>query len=272
MTRHPATVIFGLLAALAVQASAARQQANDPDLVYVRAIVTTNDGRFVTGLRGEQFQIREDDKVQRLSSISSNNPFSVAIILDGSTGWRNRVRALASAAFNKVRTTTDDVLIAESPDLSPNEATWQALNQLLQVGHNRLQALVLFTDRGDPGAYSYSRVKDFLKDQDIQFYVVGASSSGNIDVLKSLADVSGGKAFFLTTQYSLERVSTELSRQMRYQYLLGYRPTNSLKDGKWRKVKVRAENADPMTKKITKLDVRSKPGYFAPTIATTAQK
>jgi Ca-activated chloride channel family protein len=47
---------------------------------------------------------------------------------------------------------------------------------------------------------------------------------------------------------------------MRNQYILGYRPSNAARDGKWRKIKVRVS----LPAKTAQLQVYSKSGYRAP--------
>jgi Ca-activated chloride channel family protein len=48
--------------------------------------------------------------------------------------------------------------------------------------------------------------------------------------------------------------------ELRNQYVLGYRPSNRDRDGKWRKLKVRLQK----TKGLPPLNVYSKAGYYAP--------
>src|SRR5829696_5622297 len=45
----------------------------DVDVVQVTAVVTSAEGRFVTGLKASDFKVYEDDKPQALSSVASEN-------------------------------------------------------------------------------------------------------------------------------------------------------------------------------------------------------
>jgi Ca-activated chloride channel family protein len=107
-------------------------------------------------------------------------------------------------------------------------------------------------------------VKELLKEQDVQFFVIGF---GEQEVLRDLAKTSGGEAFFPMSVVRVPQVFNTIERDLRYQYVIGYRPTNSVQDGKWRKVAVTASVTHPLTKKVTPLVTRAKAGYYAPTLA-----
>jgi Ca-activated chloride channel family protein len=133
--------------------------------------------------------------------------------------------------------------------------------------------LVLFTSRSAPGAYSFAKVRDRLNELDIQLYVtavqISSDVSGDSDrqTLRELAERSGGNAFFPSSIYEQADISKKIMAQLKNQYLMGYRSTNRASDGKWRKIKITGEVRDNTTKKVTKLTLRAKPGYYAPTAA-----
>jgi hypothetical protein len=68
----------------------------------------------------------------------------------------------------------------------------------------------------------------------------------------------------------LEGVSQKILQELRHGYRIGYRPTNTVEDGKWRKVKVTVEYVDIKKNKVMKLNVRAKDGYYAPISAAAA--
>lgn len=57
--------------------------------------------------------------------------------------------------------------------------------------------------------------------------------------LESLAEETGGKAFFLGDMLALERSFKKISEELRSQYIITYRPANQEYDGRERKVEVR---------------------------------
>ena len=54
----------------------------------------------------------------------------------------------------------------------------------------------------------------------------------------------------------LEEAFDQISEELRSQYTLGYYPTNTAKDGKFRKVKVETSNHD--------YKILTRKGYYAP--------
>src|SRR5687768_8608509 len=75
--------------------------------------------------------------------------------------------------------------------------------------------------------------------------------------LLTLAEETGGLAFFTGDMLSLERSFTRISKELRAQYLVTYDPTNKTYDGSFRKIDVKlAEGRDG-------LKVKTKRGYKA---------
>ena len=74
--------------------------------------------------------------------------------------------------------------------------------------------------------------------------------------LKSLADKSGGRLLRADTLGSLPDAFAKIAAELRTQYSLGYYPTNSAHDGRYRKIKVSASRKNVI--------VRARPGYRAP--------
>jgi Ca-activated chloride channel family protein len=75
--------------------------------------------------------------------------------------------------------------------------------------------------------------------------------------LLSLAEETGGAAFFTGDMLSLERSFTRISKELRAQYLVTYNPTNKSYDGTFRKIDVK------LTQGKGDLKVRTKRGYKA---------
>jgi VWFA-related protein len=73
--------------------------------------------------------------------------------------------------------------------------------------------------------------------------------------LQSLAEETGGMAFFTGDMLSLERSFTKISKELRAQYLVTYNSTNKNYDGSFRKIEVRLGDGRGGLK------VRTKRGY-----------
>jgi VWFA-related protein len=75
--------------------------------------------------------------------------------------------------------------------------------------------------------------------------------------LQTLAEETGGMAFFTGDMLSLERSFTRISKELRAQYLVTYNPTNKSYDGTFRKIDVKLSDGHG------DLKVRTKRGYKA---------
>jgi VWFA-related protein len=75
--------------------------------------------------------------------------------------------------------------------------------------------------------------------------------------LQTLAEETGGVAFFTGDMLSLERSFTKISKELRAQYLVTYNPTNKSYDGTFRKIDVKLNDGHG------DLRVRTKRGYKA---------
>jgi VWFA-related protein len=75
--------------------------------------------------------------------------------------------------------------------------------------------------------------------------------------LQTLAEETGGFAFFTGDMLSLERSFSKISKELRAQYLVTYNPTNKSYDGTFRKIDVKLNDGHG------DLKVRTKRGYKA---------
>jgi VWFA-related protein len=145
------------------------------------------------------------------------------------------------------------------------DAVYEASNEILarEVGR---KAIVLITDGQDEG--STLNMKQAIESAqkadaivygvlyvDRQFYGgFGGGYSGE-SVLKQMADETGGRLFQVDRKNTLDSVFEQIQQEMRTQYAIGYTPTNSKKDGGYRKIDLRTSNKD--------LKVQVRKGYYA---------
>lgn len=76
------------------------------------------------------------------------------------------------------------------------------------------------------------------------------------DYLSNLATKSGGRLLRADTLMSLPEAFAQIAAELRTQYAIGYYPTNKVRDGQYRKIKVISTRKDAV--------VRARPGYRAP--------
>ena len=73
--------------------------------------------------------------------------------------------------------------------------------------------------------------------------------------LNQMSTMSGGKLHRADTLASLPAAFARIADELRTQYGLGYYPTNSARDGSYRKIQIRTSRKNVM--------LRSRPGYRA---------
>jgi Ca-activated chloride channel family protein len=269
----------------------------DVDLVLVNATVTESArNRPVRGLDKKDFQVWEDKVEQKIAYFSSEDvPVSVGIIFDVSGSMKDKIASAQRAAqtFFKSGTKEDEyfeVQFSDRPKIASEftsdvtklqnsilslptkgstalyDAVYLGLNKLKE-SNNPKKALLLITDGEDNRSrYSFSDVRSFIREQDVQMYAIGildpATGAGR-DALAQLTDITGGRAFFPNSAYEMSDICKKIAAELKNQYVIGYRSTNTAKDGAWRKIRVKV--ATPKGKDIASLGVRFKQGYFAAT-------
>jgi len=125
------------------------------------------------------------------------------------------------------------ILITDGQDEGSTETERQAIEAA-----QRADAIIygiLYADRGFYGGFS-----------------VGYSGAG---VLKHMAEETGGRMFEVGRKNTLDQIFTQIQEEMRTQYLIGYTPTNNVKDGSYRRIDLHTHDKDQ------KVQVRK--GYYA---------
>jgi Ca-activated chloride channel homolog len=273
----------------------------DVDLVLVQATVTDSSNKYVTDLRLDDFRLWEDKIEQQLQYFSTENvPLSVGIIFDVSGSMQNKLAAARAAAntFLRMGDRDDEYFLVEfsnSPRLvqdfttdiaklqshllftraKGNTSLYDALYLGLEKvsrGSNGRKALLLITDGEDNNSrYTFSDVKQFAKERDVMIYSIGIVEGSDLQfsefngrlLLESLAELTGGIAFFPDSLDALPDICERIGIDLKSQYVLGYRPLNTINDGRWRKVQVKINTP----KGMAALHVRARNGYYGPTIA-----
>ncbi|HUX09710.1 MAG TPA: VWA domain-containing protein, partial [Terriglobia bacterium] len=80
-------------------------------------------------------------------------------------------------------------------------------------------------------------------------------------LLSELATISGGRMFSVEDPSELPDIAEKISIQLRNQYVIGYKPSNLVRDGNWRRIRVKLHPP----RGLPPLQVYSRTGYYAPT-------
>ncbi len=139
------------------------------------------------------------------------------------------------------------------------DAVYLACGDKLSTEAGR-KAIVVLTDAVDNG--SKVRVEEAIEaaqrtDTVVHVLLVYDPREGNnAGVAKKMADETGGRMIPVNSEKHLNEAFDQISQELRSQYTLGYYPSNSTRDGKFRKLKVETTDHE--------LKVLTRKGYYAP--------
>jgi Ca-activated chloride channel family protein len=130
---------------------------------------------------------------------------------------------------------------------------------------HRRRALIVITDGEDRNSfYKEPQLFQRLREEDVQIYVIGFVNELDKDagfirksprdkavaLINRLATETGGRAFFPQSISELPQIANEIVRDLRTQYVLSYNPTNKLRDGTFRAIRVAVDDASSRDKRI----------------------
>jgi Ca-activated chloride channel homolog len=264
----------------------------DVDLVLVPVTITDPMNRLVTGLEKENFALTDNGQPQEIRHFSSEDaPISLGVIFDISGSMADKIDKSRQAVVEFFRTANPQdefflVTFSEKPELLvdytssvediqdklvyaiPKGRT--ALLDAIYLGMSRMRkALLIISDGGDNHSrYTESEIKSMVREADVQIYGIGLydfyfktpEEREGPALLSDITEVTGGRTFTINSPNELADVATKIGIELRNQYVLGYRPSNPGRDGKWRKIKVKLNPP----KGLPPLHVYAKTGYYAP--------
>jgi Ca-activated chloride channel family protein len=129
----------------------------------------------------------------------------------------------------------------------------------------KLRALILVSDGDDRNSsYNEQQLFDLLRASQVQIFAVGfvndlskESDAGGISrqekaksFLTRLSQETGGKVYFPNSIDELPQIASDISGEMRTQYLVSYEPTNENRDGTFRRIKVEIADGANKEKRI----------------------
>ena len=282
--RNKFCIFVAVFLAAGVVFAAQKSLKVDVDLVMVNVTVT-DANRFVTDLKAENFQLFEDKIEQKIRYFSSEvAPVSLGIIFDISHSMEKKIGFArdAAAKFLETGTPEDEYFLVEfanraqiaegftsdikrlrdSLALKPAEGSTALYDAIylglaqLKRGQNPKKALLLITDGEDNHSrYNRGDIREFIREADAQIYVIDMGRA----LLGDLAELTGGHSYHASVN-DLEDTCEKIALELKSQYVIGYESTNTNKDGKYRKIRLRVTPPAGMPK----LSVRTREGYYAP--------
>ena len=272
-------------------------------VVTLNVSVIDRENRPVTGLQKADFSLFVDKVNQPIEYFSAiDTPVSIGIIFDASASMTAKMEKARDAlkAFVQTSHNDDDYflvafnrearLIADFADgdevlrkmsgIKPDgetalyDAVFMGLEKLKGARHKR-RALIVITDGQDNcSRYNLRELSKNIKENDAVIYCfsIAEIQGGNCGhlcqmysrrTLEEIAEVTGGKAFFPASLADLEHATTAIALELRQQYSIGYFPTRTDYDGKWRKISLQVTPNEELRITQRKVIVRTKEGYYA---------
>jgi len=270
----------------------------DVDLVLVPVTITDPMNRLVTGLDKENFQLFEGNASQQIRTFSAEDaPVSLGVIFDSSGSMSSKMDRAKDAVveFFKTANPQDEFFMitfsdepeevsdfTSSVDEIQNKLVFAvprrrtALLDAIYMGVSKMRqakypkkALLIISDGGDNHSrYTENEIRSLVKEADVMIYAIGiydryasaVEERLGPQLLSDITELTGGRAFTIDNPNDLGDVATKIGVELRNQYVLGYRPTKIMHDGKWRKIKVKL--LPP--KGLPPLRVYARTGYYAP--------
>ncbi|HET6180146.1 MAG TPA: VWA domain-containing protein [Candidatus Sulfotelmatobacter sp.] len=269
----------------------------DVSLVLVSVSVVDPQNREVVGLNKEDFKVFEGKEKQAIRHFSSEDaPISLGVIFDASGSMANKIDRARDAVveFLKIANPQDEFFMITFNDQPQGVTDFTqsvediaeklpytvakgrtALLDAIYLGLRKIhaakyekKALLIISDGGDNHSrYSESEIKNLVKESDVQIYSIGIydhyfqSEEERLgpQLLSDISEITGGRAFSIENPNDLTDVAAKIGIELRNQYVLGYRPTTSVRDGKWHKLRVKVTPP----KGLPPLRVYARTGYYA---------
>ncbi len=271
----------------------------DVNLVLLHVSVLDDKDQFIKSLQKEDFTVYEDKIAQEISLFKEEDvPVSLGMVIDNSGSMRTKRERVNKAALTFAKTCNpqdeiflinfndqvyidqdftrnmDDLTdVLETLDARGGTALYDAIYLSLEhvrEGKEDKKALLVISDGEDRDSrYKFESVLEFARESGAGIYIIGLldkegersrAQKKAAKSLKELAEETGGKYFFPESVDEVEAICKEVAHEIRDQYTLGYKPSNTRRDGTWRAVNVKLNT----NKNSKKLVARTKRGYYAP--------
>lgn len=269
----------------------------DVDEVLLNCAVVDEKGRPVLDLNRNDFRVWEDGVPQTLTSfLHQDLPVSMGILIDSSGSMLDKRTAVNQAALRLLEEsnprdsafvvnfnerayldqgfTTDRVALSRGINrfeargaTAMYDAVAASADELSHHAKQPKQVLLIITDGAD-NASRLTRDEAIRRVENLGgpvVYTIGLlfdtdprESQKAHDDLELLSEETGGIAYFPRSADQLDEIASEVARDIRNQYVVGYHSTRPASLGGFRTVHVEATEGGHH-----KLTVRTRRGYYA---------
>jgi Ca-activated chloride channel family protein len=237
---------------------------NDVRLVLLDVSVQNHDGGFVPGLAKQNFTVLENRQPQIISVFDNQDaPVTMGLLVDESASMTpRRGQVITAAGYLIAESNPEDQLFVLNfndfvkrglpqgvlfsgriPELRAAlnrepprgktalyDAVVDGLKQL-EAGSRGRKTLVLISDGGDNASlHKRAETIDLMERSAATVFTIGLFEEGGDDadpgILKDLAKISGGEAFFPSSADGLADACHRIAKEIRTRYTIGYVPRN----------------------------------------------
>jgi len=251
-------------------------------------------GGFVKGLTRDAFHVSEDGKPEKILDFAAGDiPVTIGLIVDESLSMRPKRAEVLTAAFSFIHESNpaDEMFVLNFNEtvrhgLPDNELFSGNVNELrnalfsgkpegrtalydaivaglkqLDMGRQAKKAIVLISDGGDNvSTHHLADVIKLSEETSATIYTVGIFDEDdpdkNPDLLRKLARISGGVAYFPQDEKDLIPICEKIAQEIRNRYTLTYVPAETNKE------QVRRIRVDVSAPNYGKLDARTRTTYL----------
>ena len=229
-----------------------------------------------------------------------DEPLAVGLVFDtsGSMGTKLRKSRMAAGAFFQTANPDDEFFLVQFND-TPRltvpitrdteeiqtqlafteakgrtallDAIYLSIHELKKANRQR-KALLIISDGGDNSSrYTENELRNLVREGDLLIYAIGiyeplsvrgrsAEEMSGPSLLADLAEQTGGRHFAVDNLNELPDIAAKIGVELRNRYVLGFAPTNPLRDGRYHKLHVKL--VPP--RGLPPLRVFWRLGYYAP--------
>lgn len=233
---------------------------------------STEDAPIAVGMifdtSGSMSDKIEKSKEAALQFFKTSNPQDQFMLI----AFSNRPYLVSSLTDNYENILDRLLFVKSGGKTALLDAIYLGLHEMKKADTNR-KALLVISDGGDNHSrYTARDIKEAVKESDVQIYCIGIfeplasrmrtpEEAAGPSLLSELAHVSGGRMFSVEDADELPDIAEKISIELRNQYVISYKPSNLVRDGRWRRIKVKLHPP----RGLPPLEVYARTGYYAPT-------